>query len=419
MTEKEAVRESALKRSALKRLKDIFNIRSDAADSAEIRERISSNAKIRGTNMYVLIAAIIIASIGLNMNSTAVIIGAMLISPLMGSIIGIGYGIATKQSEFTKNSLIGLLLQLSIALITSTIYFSISPITAPSEEILARTSPTIWDVLIAFFGGAAGIIGLTRKDKANNIIPGVAIATALMPPICTAGYGLANGKFSVFFGALDLFLINCLCIFLTALIFTKILKINDTPDDIKMSGKKIAVYLSIFALLVLLPSGYFAYDYVSNSAVESNISSFVSKEFHFEDTQVIKTNYDKDNNVLTVSLVGHSIDDEAIEKIKESMPKYKLSDVSLKVTQTKTEKTISPEEINDIVDKRLKDSDAEIIRLNSEIVRLEDMISTLEGSLNEYKEEEAQRRAQEEKAKKKAEKKDKDSKNETKKTENN
>lgn len=360
------------KKSSLKdRLLEIFNIRADAAEPAEIRGRISSNAQIRGTNMYVLIAAIIIASIGLNMNSTAVIIGAMLISPLMGSIIGIGYGIATKQSEFTKNSFIGLLLQLSIALVTSTIYFVISPITAPSEEILARVSPTVWDVLIALFGGAAGIIGLTRKDKANNIIPGVAIATALMPPVCTAGYGLANGKFSVFFGALDLFLINCLCIFLTAFIFTKILKINDTPDDIKMSGKKIVIYFSVFALLVLVPSGYYAYDYVSNSAVESNISTFIGKEFHFEDTQVIKTNFDRNEKILTVSLVGHSIDDEEIEEIKAKMSKYDLSDISLKITQTKTEKTISIEEVNDIIDKKIGEYREEIEKLSGEVEKLE------------------------------------------------
>ena len=377
---------NSIKLSFRERLRAIFNIRSDAADSIEIRERISSNARIRGTNMYVLIAAIIIASIGLNMNSTAVIIGAMLISPLMGSIIGIGYGIGTKQSEFTKNSLFGLLLQLSIALITSTIYFSISPITAPSEEILARTSPTVWDVLIALFGGAAGIIGLTRKDKANNIIPGVAIATALMPPVCTAGYGLANGKFYVFFGALDLFLINCLCIMLTTYIFTKILKINDTPDDIKLSGRKLVVYISIFALLVLLPSGYFAYDYVSNSAVENKINTFINSEFNFEDTQVIKSSYDKDDHILTVLLVGHTIEDDKIEEIKKSLPKYSLGDLSLKITQTKTEKTISPEEINDIVDKRLKSSDAEISRLNSEIIRLEDIINNLESTVNELTE---------------------------------
>lgn len=367
----------------LTEFKDIFNIHSDAASPAEIRERVVSNAKFKGTNMYVLIIAIIIASIGLNMNSTAVIIGAMLISPLMGSLIGIGYGMGTKQSEFTKTSFIGLLLQLTIALITSTLYFLISPITAPSEEILARTSPTIWDVLIAFFGGMAGIIGLTRKDKSNNIIPGVAIATALMPPICTAGYGLANGKFHIFLGALDLFLINCLCIFITAFIFTKILKINDTPDDIKMSAKKITVYLSVFALLVLVPSCYYAYAYVSDSSTENSISTFVSKEFKFEDTQVIKTNYDRNEKILTVSLVGQSIEDEQIEQIKSKLPEYELSDISLKVTQTKTEKTISIEEVNDIITKRLSSSEDEISTLKTEIAQLEQVIDELEAKVEE------------------------------------
>ena len=162
---------------------------------------------IKGTNMAILILAMFIASIGLNMNSTAVIIGAMLISPLMGVIMAIGYGIATYDTAYVRKSFLKLLFQIGFCILTSTIYFYISPISTASSELLARTEPTIWDVLIALFGGLAGIIGITRKEK-SNVIPGVAIATALMPPLCTAGYGIATHSLKFFSGALYLFCIN-------------------------------------------------------------------------------------------------------------------------------------------------------------------------------------------------------------------
>ena len=158
----------------------MFSLRWDMADPEEIHNTIISGAKLQGTNMCILMLAILIASIGLNMNSTAVIIGAMLISPLMGGITAIGYGIATNDLTLSKGAAIRLGIQVVICLITSTIYFTISPITTASSELLARTTPTAWDVLIALFGGLAGIIGQTRKEK-SNVIPGVAIATALMP----------------------------------------------------------------------------------------------------------------------------------------------------------------------------------------------------------------------------------------------
>lgn len=369
----------AIQRKVAEKLKTLFNIRGDMAPPEEIRARITSNAQISGTNMYVLIAAIIIASIGLNMNSTAVIIGAMLISPLMGSIIGIGYGMSTKQTAFTKRSFEGLLWQLGIALATSTIYFLISPITAPSEEILARTSPTVWDVLIAFFGGAAGIIGQTRKEKSNNIIPGVAIATALMPPVCTAGYGIANGKWTVMAGALDLFLVNCLCIFLTTFLFTKLLKIDDTPDDMTFS-KKLRVRVAILVVLVFIPTGYFAYDYVANQHTENNITAFINEQFVYEDTQVIKHSYNKENNILTVTLVGSAVEEEEISAIRSSLADYGLDGITLKITQTNSDKTISAEEVDDLLEKRLNE-------IRQQLNSVEEENSSLAAGLEEMREE--------------------------------
>ncbi len=165
----------------------LLDLKGDSAPFSEIRQRIASDDSVKGANLVILITAILIASVGLNMNSTAVIIGAMLISPLMGGLVATGYGMATYDMQFIKDSMIKLGFQVSFALITSAIYFSLSPISDASSELLARTSPTIWDVIIALAGGIAGAIGNTRKEK-TNVIPGVAIATALMPPLCTAGY---------------------------------------------------------------------------------------------------------------------------------------------------------------------------------------------------------------------------------------
>ena len=179
---------------------NLFDIRDDMMDYGELREMMEENTIIRGSNMWILIMAIFIASIGLNVNSTAVIIGAMLISPLMSGILTMGYSLATSDLTMLRRVFTRFGTQVIISLITSTVYFAISPLTVPTSEMIARTSPTLWDVLIAFFGGIAGGIGNTRKKK-SNVIPGVAIATALMPPLCTTGYGLATGQSRFILGA--------------------------------------------------------------------------------------------------------------------------------------------------------------------------------------------------------------------------
>jgi uncharacterized hydrophobic protein (TIGR00271 family) len=188
-------------------IKDRLSLAEDKADDSVIDERIRADVDMRGTNLWVLIFAIFIASIGLNVNSTAVIIGAMLISPLMGPIMGIGYGAGINDFTLIRRSFLSLVFATFIALLTSTLYFLISPLDTVQSELLARTTPTAWDVLIGLFGGLAGIVALTRKEK-SNVIPGVAIATALMPPLCTAGFGLANGNWEFFFGAFYLYTIN-------------------------------------------------------------------------------------------------------------------------------------------------------------------------------------------------------------------
>ena len=210
-------------------LKKMFSITEDAASNEEIRDRILSGGKITGTNMVVMICAILIASVGLNTNSVAVIIGAMLISPLMGGIVAIGYGMATYDVHFIRQSMIKLAFQVGFAILTASLYFAISPLAYSTDELLARTSPTIWDVIVALCGGIAGAVGNTRQEK-RNVLPGVAIATALMPPLCTAGYGLASGHYPFFLGAMYLFFINAFFIALAAFLVFKVLGVPSHGD---------------------------------------------------------------------------------------------------------------------------------------------------------------------------------------------
>ena len=212
------------------KVRKAFSLSEDSASHEEIRERLLDGGKITGTNMCVMVCAMIIASVGLNMNSTAVIIGAMLISPIMGSILASAYGNVSADYSLLRNHLIGLGMQVGISVAAATIYFFLSPVKEPTVELLARTSPSFYDVLIAFFGGLAGIIGQTRIDKTNTVIPGVAIATALMPPLCTCGYAIANGRLDMLLGAGYLFILNAYFIFLSASMILTILKIPKTKE---------------------------------------------------------------------------------------------------------------------------------------------------------------------------------------------
>lgn len=239
-------------------LKSIFSLKGDMAEHEVIKERLVSGGQVTGTNMCVLMLAILIASIGLNMNSTAVIIGAMLISPLMGSILSMAYGTATADSRLAEKSGLGLAFQVILCLLTSTLYFLISPISTTTSELLARTQPTIWDVLIALCGGLAGIIGMTRAEK-SNVIPGVAIATALMPPLCTCGYSIANKQWQMLLGAGYLFLVNTYFIFLSALVILLILEVPKVNQMSEERVKKLKRTVIRSTIILIIPSIIIAY----------------------------------------------------------------------------------------------------------------------------------------------------------------
>ena len=236
------------------KIKQMFSLKEDSASNEEIRSRLLDGGKITGTNMCVLVCAMVIASVGLNMSSTAVIIGAMLISPLMGSILASAYASVSADYPLLKNHTIGFGTQIAISVIAATIYFFLSPVKAPTPELLARTSPTFYDVLIAFFGGLAGIIGQTRADKVNTVIPGVAIATALMPPLCTCGYSIANGRWDMLLGAGYLFIINTYFIFLASGLILSVLKIPKMRELTEKEWRRRRFRMIRNTIIIALPS---------------------------------------------------------------------------------------------------------------------------------------------------------------------
>jgi len=271
----------------IKNILNFFNLESELENQETVHQEILKGIIFRGTNLWILIFAIIIASVGLNMNSTAVIIGAMLISPLMGPINGIGYSIATYDLILFKKSVKNFTFAIIASLTASTIYFYLSPISTAHSEILARTSPTIYDVLIALFGGLAGIVAISTKQK-GNVIPGVAIATALMPPLCTAGYGLATGQFNFFFGAFYLFTINTIFIAIASVWISQILQfpIRSLIDEQKK--KKIGRITNFLIVIVLLPSIYFGYKLVKQEEFLQKAKLYVMNVSDYEGNYLLK-----------------------------------------------------------------------------------------------------------------------------------
>lgn len=312
----------------------IFEIRSDMVSYVELHEMMEENTVIHGANMWILIMAIFIASIGLNVNSTAVIIGAMLVSPLMSGILTMGYSLATSNLGMLRKALLRFGTQMIISLITSTVYFMLTPLEVPTAEMIARTSPTLWDVLIALFGGIAGAIGNTRQKK-GNVIPGVAIATALMPPLCTTGYGIATLQPRFIVGAFYLFLINTLFIMLSAALVTKLLGVPiHRSNDIKKQ-KNVRTMVTIITILTVIPSVLIGVYKVYQTVVEQNYNNYLNNEFVFDETQVVKSDMNMREKKITVSLVGTHISEDVIERLEQSLSQYNLQDYTLQVTQNK------------------------------------------------------------------------------------
>ena len=329
----------------------------------EFREKLYDDLHVRLRDTVILMCSIFIASIGLNMNSTAVIIGAMLISPLMTPIVGLGFGLAIFDTRLIKQSLQVLFTQVLVSLLVSTLYFWISPLSYASSELIARTSPTIWDVLIAIAGGIAGFIG-SRKKEANNIVPGVAIATALMPPICTAGYGLANGNVRFLFGALYLFLINCVFITLINIVGTRIFMRKSPLSSFNELNIKMKIGLISLIVLLVLPASYSAVTLTMDQARKEGIKQFVENEF--ANHTVINQVYKSSSNELVLTVVGGPISEEELETIRQKQASYGIQSVQLKVKQFHNSAKLDSETIKEFyenidkyIDQKLSEKDSQ------------------------------------------------------------
>ena len=298
-----------------------FDIHFERADDATISKRLIGGAKIKGPALVTLILSIFIASIGLNMNSTAVVIGAMLISPLMGPILATGFGFATLNFTVVKSGILRLSLQVTIAVLASALYFYISPVQAATSELLARTEPNIFDVFIAIFGGLAGIIGQTRKTL-DNVIPGVAIATALMPPLCTAGYGLANGNWQYFIGAGYLFFINAFFIFFAAFIVLKgvySLPFHKQAEEVNRRNQLIFL---VIGLIMAIPSIYAGYDMTIKYSESNHMEQFIKNDINQEGRrQVIDYSLDQTNKLVDIVVIGAPVTSEERAQLDNKLQK--------------------------------------------------------------------------------------------------
>ncbi|MWB96663.1 DUF389 domain-containing protein [Flavobacterium sp. GA093] len=311
-----------------------INLQNGEENKKKVIENITSAVSFRGSNIWILACAIIIASVGLNVNSTAVIIGAMLISPLMGPIVGAGFGLGMYNFQLLKKSIKNLLIATAVSLTTSTIYFYISPFKDAQSELLARTSPNIYDILIAFFGGLVGVIAVTRVEKGNPI-PGVAIATALMPPLCTAGYGLALGNIKFFLGAMYLYTINCVFICIATFIIVKYLNYPITKQLDLKHEKRVKYGITILILTLIVPSTFFAYQLFIQKNYTAKTQNFIQNEFLNYDYPIIYKNieYNKSPKRIELAFLGKKFSENEIADLNKKLIYYDIQNTRLIIKQ--------------------------------------------------------------------------------------
>ena len=324
-----------------------FNLQFERADDATIAKRLIGGAKIKGPALVTLILSIFIASIGLNMNSTAVVIGAMLISPLMGPILATGFGFATLNFTVAKSGILRLSLQMTIAVLASALYFYISPVQTATSELLARTEPNIFDVFIAIFGGLAGIIGQTRKTL-DNVIPGVAIATALMPPLCTAGYGLANGNWTYFFGASYLFFINAFFIFFAAFIVLKGVYSLPFHEQAEERIRRNQLIFLVIGLIMAIPSIYAGYDMTIKYSESNHLEQFIKNDINQGGRrQVIDYSLDRTNKLVDIVAIGAPVTSEERAQLDDKLQKDDyLQPYTLRFVTSVDEKKSTMDKVN-------------------------------------------------------------------------
>jgi uncharacterized hydrophobic protein (TIGR00271 family) len=310
-----------------------FDLSLDQASPEVIDETLRSGVVFRGTNLWILIFAIFVASVGLNVNSTAVIIGAMLISPLMGPIMGAGYGTGIGDFALVRSSLWNLAIATLLSLLTSTFYFVLTPLSGAHSELLARTQPTIWDVLIAIFGGLAGIIGATRKER-GNIIPGVAIATALMPPLCTAGYGLSQGNYAWFAGAFYLFFINSVFIATATFLMVRLMRLPEAGHVDNAAKTRAHRLIGTLVFATALPSIWLAFNLIQAELFNRRAEAFLAEAFPAEaGTFVLSRDLDPESRRIHIKVVGNPVEDATMLALHRQLETEGLAGVDLRISQ--------------------------------------------------------------------------------------
>lgn len=359
-------------------LSEYLDLRKDKDNELETVDSIRKGVEFKGANLWILIFAIFMASLGLNVNSTAVIIGAMLISPLMGPIMGVGLSVGLNDFELMKRSLKSFLITTLFSVTTATIFFLVSPVAEGQSELLARTSPTIYDVFIALFGGLAGVVALSTKEK-GNVIPGVAIATALMPPLCTAGYGLASGNLIYFLGAFYLYFINSVFISLATFIGVRVMHFQRKEFVDKKREKTVRKYIILIVVLTMCPAVYLTFGIIKSTFYETAANHFINTELNFENTQVLDKKVSYEHREIRVVLIGPEVPEASIALARSKMKQYKLEETKLVVLQGMNNDAMDISSIRAMV--------MEDFYKNSE-QRLQEQqkkISSLERNLEKYK----------------------------------
>lgn len=359
-------------------LREYLDLRKDKDNELETIDSIRKGVEFKGANLWILIFAIFMASLGLNVNSTAVIIGAMLISPLMGPIMGVGLSVGLNDFELMKRSLKSFLITTAFSVTTATVYFLFTPIAEAQSELLARTSPTIYDVFIALFGGLAGVVALSTKEK-GNVIPGVAIATALMPPLCTAGYGLASGNLIYFLGAFYLYFINSVFISLATFLGVRVMHFQRKEFVDKKREKTVRKYIILIVVLTMCPAVYLTFGIIKSTFYETAANHFINTELNFENTQVLDKKVSYEHREIRVVLIGPEVPEASIALARSKMKQYKLEETKLVVLQGMNNDAMDISSIRAMV--------MEDFYKNSE-QRLQEQqkkISSLEKNLEKYK----------------------------------
>lgn len=362
-----------MKEAILNALRYRFNLDEDKANEEEIRESITRSAEFRGTNLWALIFAIITASIGLNVNSTAVIIGAMLISPLMGPIMGVGLGAGIFDFALIRYSLKNLTIATVISLVASALYFWLTPLKSAQSELLARISPTIWDVLIALFAGLAGIVASSRK-YISNTIPGVAIATALMPPLCTAGYGIGTGNLYYFLGAFYLFVINSVFIAVATFLIIRFLKFQPVVLPNQAEERRVKRVIWSIAVLTILPSIFLAYKFVTQEIFKQNLRAFTHDVVEASSFYVIKETVRPGQKKVSWIVYGEKPLDTLEMLISRTKARYDLLDAEFEIRQASSKPT-QPEDLpatRNETQLKLENSASLLLEKDKKIKSLED-----------------------------------------------